>query len=1317
MPMFKSIMLFLSLSISIHSFAQVTLTSVVRDTPGTGLKDVKIADDETVVIDGSVDVGVLTINGKLSCGSASAEIKAKTIYVNGVFECGSSVARYNGKLIISLKKSDIDPKPFNAYNFRGLIVNPGGKLWLYGNSGRSAHYKLAMSAKVNDLSVKVDGDVSGWKVDDELVIASSSYNMKEAETFKVLRIEGQNTVHLKSSVKKLHWGEKEGFTNQRNAVVTLDERAEIANLTRNILIRPEETLPIGLSGNQLDQSGNILPIDGNSGQMGGHVMVHASSTAIGEAKIDSVEFYHMGQAGIMARYPFHWHKVKNASGQFIKNSSIHRSFQRCITVHQTNLVRVENNVCYDFKGHGFFLEDGNEVDNVITKNLGINAFRPHPHRVLLSSDNGNSGVSGTSYKRFPATSVFWISNPKNTVNFNIAAGSEGVGFWNSFVGGNVFNYISSLREFNFQTKEFDGGVLLATPPIKMDTTDFSFNVAHSTLVGHTWDGSPNQFAPGINGYRPSINNSLNSMDRKLEIANYSPANTPVFKGLVAFKNIHTGVYFRGDSAVFDGAVTADNGWHWFLAANQVVKNSLIVGRSMNHADSDIAFLKTVAGPEYQVGVILYDGPLELDTVDIVNFTKTQPKPSEFDTVPFMTIGGNDKYYNQFKKIKFHQEPYHRLLMEFGEPVGPHYWLDETLTNNVRDLDGSFTGLTGGILVPDNGFSKNSRCSAKNMGASPSFKGFTLCPADYRVTTFWMASQNTGDFTPFLMRRSDGQVSLDKSKWDELDKVGQHGTAGKIVTQLKLMLPSSEGYSYDLMMAPESISNGKGYEGTFMRMYAEKVGVATPPIRIINAGFNCQLTNATKYSTLNELKAANEAGYFTSGNDFHVKMISTKIMGQIDPGEFVKSTTSESPFYYASCEGPIRSKVTGYVDRVTLVNGQARITGWACDYGVSESIQIHVYLGGSAGKGGKNIGAQVASENSEAGVNFACADATMTHHRFTYIVPAAQLNIYGNQKVFVHGISKTGGANSLLTNSGNLRLPAGTVTPRACSFNGQSIASGQSVIAYKSAIVGYGGSCQSEERICFDGQFSGSFASATCKASTNPPGNIMGFIDSVTPQGLIKGWSCEANNPASVKVEVWAGDPAAGGKKIREEIADEVSESGVNTSCGTSGTNVPHRFNIKLTDSELIAAQDKLIYVRGVALTAGKSNLNLSQSGGFKIPRFTVIGYSSVITENGKVYVSGWTCDKGRDRQIDVHFYARATDGSAQMIGGTKANLAAESAVAVSCEDPLKLGHRFKWEVSSADLIKHKGKKVSGYGLSVSGNNNNELTPYGSVTLP
>ena len=56
---------------------------------------------------------------------------------------------------------------------------------------------------------------------------------------------------------------------------------------------------------------------------------------------EGVEFQRMGQNLTLARYPIHWHLVGDAKGQYVRNAAIHDTYNRCVTVHGTNFLRVE----------------------------------------------------------------------------------------------------------------------------------------------------------------------------------------------------------------------------------------------------------------------------------------------------------------------------------------------------------------------------------------------------------------------------------------------------------------------------------------------------------------------------------------------------------------------------------------------------------------------------------------------------------------------------------------------------------------------------------------------------------------------------------------------------------------------------------------------------------------------------------------------------------------------------------------------------------------------------------------------------------------
>ena len=128
-------------------------------------------------------------------------------------------------------------------------------------------------------------------------------------------------------------------------------------------------------------------------------------------------------------------------GQYIKNAAIHDTYNRCVTVHGTNYLQVENNVTYNNVGHCFFLEDGIEHGNQFVHNLAIQT-KCHTSKPCDPTNLAPFGATaGTNFNTtgqdakdvlIPSdntVSTFWITNPDNIYRDNVAAGSDSTGFW------------------------------------------------------------------------------------------------------------------------------------------------------------------------------------------------------------------------------------------------------------------------------------------------------------------------------------------------------------------------------------------------------------------------------------------------------------------------------------------------------------------------------------------------------------------------------------------------------------------------------------------------------------------------------------------------------------------------------------------------------------------------------------------------------------------------------------------------------------------------------------------------------------------------
>lgn len=170
-------------------------------------------------------------------------------------------------------------------------------------------------------------------------------------------------------------------------------RAEVGLLTRNILVQgdPETSLV---------------------NQYGAHMIVHADGSETTIARIEYVEFFNVGQAFQLGRYPIHFHLIGAVTMSYIRGNAIHQSFNRACTIHGVSYLRIIRNVAYNTMGHTFFIEDAVETNNYLEENLAVLTRKSWS---LLNSD------------QTPAS--FWITHPTNIFRGNHAAGADNYGFW------------------------------------------------------------------------------------------------------------------------------------------------------------------------------------------------------------------------------------------------------------------------------------------------------------------------------------------------------------------------------------------------------------------------------------------------------------------------------------------------------------------------------------------------------------------------------------------------------------------------------------------------------------------------------------------------------------------------------------------------------------------------------------------------------------------------------------------------------------------------------------------------------------------------
>ncbi|HEY8519004.1 MAG TPA: G8 domain-containing protein, partial [Gammaproteobacteria bacterium] len=312
-----------------------------RKVPAEGDK-VVIARDKEVILDVSPPpLAGLSIDGKLIFSNdADLELTTEWIMLHGELQIGTEARPHTRQATITFTDNVKGEDVMAGMGDRGIMIS-GGTLNLHGNRTNS-WTKLARTARAGSNSIEVL-DASGWQVGDEIVLASTDYDPRQAEVRTITAIRG-NRITLDRPLEHMHFGE---------ITFGVDERGEVGLLTRNIRIQASE--------------------DAEQSYFGGHIMAMPSSRMY----VSGVELRRMGQHLTLARYPIHWHLVGDAKGQYIKNSAIHDTYSRCVTVHGTDNLRIENNVTYNNVGHCFFLEDGIETGNEFVRNLGIQT-KCHP---------------------------------------------------------------------------------------------------------------------------------------------------------------------------------------------------------------------------------------------------------------------------------------------------------------------------------------------------------------------------------------------------------------------------------------------------------------------------------------------------------------------------------------------------------------------------------------------------------------------------------------------------------------------------------------------------------------------------------------------------------------------------------------------------------------------------------------------------------------------------------------------------------------------------------------------------------------------------
>ena len=399
--------------------------------------DIVIPAGKQVLVSSSIatNIGLITIpaTSELIIGDDAngIEIDAEGIDVQGALIAGSESCRIETPITVTLhgaRPSDIVSNGRDP-SFKGISVT--GNLQLHGKRYFRTWTRLARRAHEGDTSLLLQHEVN-WEPGQQIVLVTSalrdSRDWHENEVLVVDRVETSlggineevaSVVHVTTAISYAHIAQP-GY------------QVEVGLLSRMIVIQgadddsePTDSFPLGCDLSSSVFGYSQAPCDNHLTGFGGHVMIHSG----GVGQVEGVELFRMGQTNVLGRYPIHFHLLGTCSSCYFKDSSVHRSFYRCISIHGTNEMTVSENVAYDVTGFCYYLEDGVEEDNILSFNLAA-----HIHTVGETAISGGGQTIPLFYQSDSLTlpadvtaSGFYITNMHNQIIGNAASGG-----WSGF---------------------------------------------------------------------------------------------------------------------------------------------------------------------------------------------------------------------------------------------------------------------------------------------------------------------------------------------------------------------------------------------------------------------------------------------------------------------------------------------------------------------------------------------------------------------------------------------------------------------------------------------------------------------------------------------------------------------------------------------------------------------------------------------------------------------------------------------------------------------------------------------------------------------
>lgn len=402
-------------------------------------------------------------------------LSAHGIDVRGALRAGAESCRLIAPVVVTLHgsrpatRAELDALP---PTYKGIVVQGGGTLELHGKQYHRTWVRLARAVQPGDRVILLQHAVN-WEAGQRIVLTTTA--LKDARDWhrnEEHTLSGQ----LDSSV--LPPGVGAALVLSTPTLYSHDAhdawQGEVALLSRMVVVQgavddsePVDTVPTACDDSEWILSTKSVPCPNRHlTGFGAHIFI---AGALATARVAGVELHRVGQTNVLGRYPMHFHlmgDLGDSSRAYLRDSSVHRSYYRCVSIHGTHRAAVSQNVAYDVTGHCYYLEDGVETHNVIEYNLAahIHFLGPPPR----SSGQFCADIEQSDELLLPADSTasgFYLTNAQNFVVGNSASGG-----WAGF----------SFPTLPHPVKNHRGET--SVTPSAQDILIFEGNTAHSAYV-------------------------------------------------------------------------------------------------------------------------------------------------------------------------------------------------------------------------------------------------------------------------------------------------------------------------------------------------------------------------------------------------------------------------------------------------------------------------------------------------------------------------------------------------------------------------------------------------------------------------------------------------------------------------------------------------------------------------------------------------------------------------------------------------------------------------------------------------------------------